>query len=45
MGQTHDVAIDPIEQDIVFDDKDGNLIMSFVMKALKEKEDGQTHSE
>jgi hypothetical protein len=44
MGQTHDVEIDSIEQDIVFDEKEGNLIMSFIMKALEEKEDGQKHS-
>ena len=41
MGQTHDVAIDSIEQEVVFeDDGKGNIIMRLVMKALEEKNDG-----
>ena len=41
MGQTHDVTIDPIEQEVVFeDDGKGNTIMRLVMKALEEKNDG-----
>ena len=41
MGQTHDVTIDPIEQEVVFeDDGEGNIIMRLVMKALEEKNDG-----
>lgn len=39
MGQTHDVAIDSIEQEVVFeDDGKGNTIMKLVMKALEKKE-------
>ena len=41
MGQTHDVTIDPIEQEVVFeDDGKGNTIMRLVMKALEEKNNG-----
>ena len=39
MGQTHDVTIDPIEQEVVFeDDGQGNMIMKLIMKALEKKE-------
>lgn len=41
MGQIHDVTIDPIEQEVVFeDDGKGNTIMRLMMKALEEKNDG-----
>ena len=37
----HDVEIDSIEQDVVFeDDGKGNILMKLVMKALEEKDNG-----
>ena len=45
MAQVHDIQIDAIEQDVVFEEDDaGNILMRLIMKALEEKENGQTHS-
>ncbi len=46
MGKTHDIEIDSIEQEVVFEEDDkGKILVKFIMKSLEDKENGKTHTE